>query len=218
MAARKTPVPEGRGMTFLRSLIGAGVTECIKWPMFIDERTGYGRVGTRRMTGGRTIGFAHRVMCELAHGAPPTPKHEAAHECDNRGCVNPNHLVWKTRSGNQLDRRRNGTTVTSAAGCRGKLLPEQKRRIVAMKGQKTIFELADEYGVHYQTISRLQNHGFVEKGKFDRFWPDDDARLIQLRGKGLTIQQIATEMGRSYLNVSGRIQRLIKQDRLAPRF
>lgn len=208
MAARKTPVPEGRGMTFLRSLVGTADTECIRWPMFIDERTGYGRLGTARLTGGRTIGFAHRVMCELAHGKPPTPRYEAAHECDNRGCVNPKHLVWKTRSDNQLDRRRNGTSVTTRTGSRGKLRAHEKERIIALKGTKTIFELADEYGVHYQTISRLHNHGFAANTKFKFYFPEDDAKLLELERAGFSRKEISAKMGRSMGSIDGRLHAL----------
>lgn len=55
---------------------------------------------------------AARIMCEVFHGPPPTPQHEASHLCgsDNWLCVHPWHLIWETRSENMkrmyADRRR----------------------------------------------------------------------------------------------------------------
>lgn len=204
------------GLEFLRSLIGTDVQECIKWPKFIDEHTGYGRVGIRLLTG-RSIGFAHRVMCEMAHGKPLSPKHETAHECDHRWCVNPNHLRWKTRSENHYDRCRNGTSITNRTGCHSKLTTDQRKTIISLKGEKTIFELALEYGVHYQTISRIQKHGFIEDGKIRRFYEADDEKLIRLRSEGLTYKQIAEAMGRPIGNIDSRIQTLTRNKILSPR-
>lgn len=75
---------------------------CLKWP-FSGTPNGYGKVNI----GGRES-VASRVMCEAAHGAPPTAKHEACHTCDNGhlACMNPLHLYWGTRSQNILDRQR----------------------------------------------------------------------------------------------------------------
>lgn len=51
-------------------------------------------------------------MCQKAHGDPPSPKHDAAHSCGrgHEGCVNPNHLSWKTKKQNQADRITHGTS------------------------------------------------------------------------------------------------------------
>jgi hypothetical protein len=70
--------------------------------------------------------YAHRLMCQLAHGDPPTPDHIAAHSCGrgHEGCVNPNHLSWKTYSENELDKRVHGTTRNPWWGKKGKLTRE----------------------------------------------------------------------------------------------
>ncbi|WP_422073968.1 hypothetical protein [Tranquillimonas rosea] len=54
---------------------------------------------------------AHRAMCILAHGEPPSPDSHASHLCGNGhlGCVNPRHLAWKSPAGNQRDRVIHGT-------------------------------------------------------------------------------------------------------------
>lgn len=123
---------------------------CLKWP-FSRNNSGYGQVPV-----GRKIRKAHRVMCELAHGDPPSSKHHAAHSCRNRNCINPHHLSWKTPSENQFDRRRDGTTRTNKYGRRGKLTKRDRVAIIALRGKKTQTELAKTFGVHFETISRVQ--------------------------------------------------------------
>lgn len=51
--------------------------------------------------------YVSRIMCEEAHGPPPSPKHDAAHDtpngCIGGLCVNGEHLRWATRSENMQD-------------------------------------------------------------------------------------------------------------------
>lgn len=78
--------------------------ECLIWP-FKPSVSGYGQVKHR----GTMIG-AHRLMCIMAHGEPPTPEHQAAHSCGkgHLGCVNPGHLRWATEVENKMDMVRHG--------------------------------------------------------------------------------------------------------------
>ncbi len=57
-----------------------------------------------------------RMACEHRNGPAPSNAAEAAHECGNGhlGCVNPNHLTWKTNSANQMDKARHGTSIRGA--------------------------------------------------------------------------------------------------------
>jgi hypothetical protein len=83
--------------------------ECLIWPFARDNKEeGYGR-----MWWNGHHARAHRIMCELAHGKPPSRKHEAAHDCGRGrfGCVNPRHLGWKTAKQNSGDRILHGTQV-----------------------------------------------------------------------------------------------------------
>jgi hypothetical protein len=72
--------------------------ECLPWPFQIST-TGYGRLAV----GGKKK-IASRYVCELANGEAPTAKHEAAHNCGNKVCVNPKHLRWATRQENEDDK------------------------------------------------------------------------------------------------------------------
>lgn len=145
--------------------------ECLTYP-FYRPRNGYGVI----WDDGRRTG-AHRLMCRLAHGEPEDEKLEAAHSCGNGhlGCVNPNHLRWKTRSANILESaehgrvfnkfgrpgtRRDGTYVPAGVGgvTKGRALvtAEQVSEIRRLKAEgKRVKDLAGQYGVHYSTISKI---------------------------------------------------------------
>jgi hypothetical protein len=78
-----------------------------RWLRYGDPLAGY-RPRPRDVTlPGQPREAAHRAMCRLIHGNPPTPKHQAAHSCGNgrRGCVHPGHLRWATDAENRAERR-----------------------------------------------------------------------------------------------------------------
>jgi hypothetical protein len=136
---------------WLRGQIGHDGDDCLIWP-FHKLPNGYGQFGTRR-NGKVYMIYAHRFMCSLAHGCPPTREFEAAHRCGNRACVNPGHLSWKTRAENQADRKRHGTARYGR-----KFSRETWIEIRALKGKMTQREIAAKYGVSFQNVSYLHRH------------------------------------------------------------
>jgi hypothetical protein len=95
----------GAPIEWLRRHTDYNKDECLTWP-FAREQNGYAAIRYRSKNE-----RAHRLMCILVHGDPPSPKHEAAHSCGNGhlGCVAPSHLRWDTRSGNFADKLIHGT-------------------------------------------------------------------------------------------------------------
>lgn len=131
---------QGKAYLWLVSQRDHSTDECLPWP-FSKHSDGYGNFGYMGK-----MKYAHRFMCEMVNGAPPTSEHQAAHACGNRICVNPRHLSWKTRSGNQLDRRKHGTHMGSK-GPYTKLTPAQIADIRQSKGRETQLQTAARYGV-----------------------------------------------------------------------
>lgn len=141
---------------------------CLPWPFSKDGRVGRGSLTYR----GKNY-WAHRLMCEMAHGAPPTPKHQAAHNCGkgHYGCVNPRHLEWKTNSENQIDRAKNGNALRNTNGPRSVLTPAQQAEIVALKGRMTQVAIAAKFGVslgcvqYWMKYRATRGHGPIPNGE-----------------------------------------------------
>lgn len=125
--------------------------DCLKWPFDVSDH-GRGRV----QVNGRTMS-APRYMCILAHGSPPTPDHHAAHSCGNGhlGCMNPNHLSWKTAKENEADKVDHGTLRKGTAINTNKLSEDDVRAIRSMGGKVKGTEIAKAWGVTPSAISSI---------------------------------------------------------------
>lgn len=155
--------------------------------------------------------WAHRYMCTLVHGEPPTPKHTAAHNCGNghEGCVTPLHLDWKTQAENLEDCRIHGTLVRHWGGNVRRLLPEQIQAIRGARGFQTQGQLAAKFGVSEGTVSDIWHGRSHRDGSKVNHWTTDD--IIKLRdgiSRGLNFTQLATIVGRPSLAVSAKAYRL----------
>lgn len=142
---------KGKAVTFLREHVAYTGDDCVLWPFYCNPVNGYGHF----CAGGKSLGI-HRVMCELAHGPRPTPKHHAAHSCHQRACINPRHLSWKTLSENMLDRRANGTENKAWWGQKGKLSPGQAAAILDLKGKETQAKTAARFDITESNVRKIQ--------------------------------------------------------------
>ena len=128
----------GERRAWLEAHVSHDADGCLIWP-YSRFHTGYGQY---TLPSGAK-GTASRVMCELAHGAPPTPEHEAAHSCGkgHEGCVNPMHLRWATQADNAADKVRHGTDARGERQWQAKLTEDDVRRIRRLRGVMTQLSL-----------------------------------------------------------------------------
>jgi hypothetical protein len=128
--------------------------DCIQWPYYTSG-AGYGRVKFR---GSDKV--SSRVMCMLAHGDPAKDEMDAAHECGNGhlGCMNPNHIKWKTKIDNCADKIKHGTHREGEEINFSKLKAQQVIEIfMRAKSGENQRIIANDYGVYPQTVSRIYN-------------------------------------------------------------
>lgn len=123
---------------------------------------GYGRVSAKTEDGRYITVKAHRVAYCEAHGLEldEIDGWVVRHTCDNRGCVNPEHLLLGTNADNVQDRHMRGRNATSCGHGMCKLADEQvleirQRLKKGSKGPDGAASLAKEFGVHRSTILKL---------------------------------------------------------------
>lgn len=132
---------------------------CWIWKASV-EAGGYGHIGIGRR--GEGMKRCHRVSWELHIG--PVPANLCVlHRCDNRRCVNPEHLFLGTKKDNSRDMAAKGRQVFQlnpervARGERqgsAKLTEEQAREI--KNSDLRQYEVAKKYGVSLSTVNRLR--------------------------------------------------------------
>lgn len=194
-------------MPWLRDHASHDSDVCLIWPFSRKANSGYGHLQFE----GQML-YAHRVMCEFAHGKPPSSAHEASHSCGNgnNGCVNPIHLSWKTASENHKDRREHGTAATSRSGQLGKLTADQKAQIRALEGQHTKTKLGAMFGVNRRTVDRVLREDPSRVLKINPFKPVEDEYLRDAVRRKLPISAMAKYLGRTDSSVNARLRWLRK--------
>lgn len=111
---------------------------------------------------GRTVP-AHRAAYILFNREEPGPL-DVCHQCDNRACVNPDHLFLGTRLENMRDCMRKGRTARGRRlgerrgenGTAAKLTWNEVRAIRASAAPSK--ELARKYGVTSDNINRIRRN------------------------------------------------------------
>ena len=154
---------KGPGVAWLRRHINYSGEDCLKWPFSTDSRVGRGRVGYDGK-----LHWAHRLMCEWAHGPAPEGKPQAAHNCGNGhlGCVNPRHLEWKSNRENCHDKIAHGRS-RGRAGKRH-LRPSEIAALQSLKGKMAQTAIAERFGV---SLSCVQYHLHGKER-----WPSHNSR------------------------------------------
>lgn len=180
---------KGKAYAFLSALVGHAEDECVIWP-FAKNHKGYGLMGHD----GRFF-KAHRLMCEMVNGKPPTPEHQATHKCGHPSCVNPMHLEWKTNYANQMDRAAHGTMPKHGRPARI-LTPEQIAEVRALKGKVAQYDLAARFGVKPGCIEYWQSHDKPPKRV-----TDDQVRAVRAAGATMSQADVVRTLGISKATV-----------------
>lgn len=100
--------------------------------------------------------FVHRLSYELAYG--PIPQgHVICHKCDNRLCLNPEHLFAGTQSENLLDAVSKGRFRPGKVNRVKplKITPDMVRGIRIAVG--SLNKIAKEYGVSKKSILLIKH-------------------------------------------------------------
>jgi hypothetical protein len=138
-----------------------GPDECWLWTAgtFSD---GYGQFSVH----GHSV-RAHRFAYQLAHGPIPAGM-QVCHHCDNRRCVNPEHLFLGTTMDNLRDARRKGRMPKRATHGRAKLTEAQvhaiRQRYEAGESQ---YALARVFGVHASAIGKIVRYDNWAEARHD---------------------------------------------------
>lgn len=125
------------------------------WEWLGALRNGYGRliVGSR-IDGSRRSESAHRLSYKVFKGEIPEGL-EVCHHCDNRRCVNPDHLFVGTRLENIADRETKGRNNPPRGEnhSKAKLTGITVRQARAMRKEGMTFDsIARTFGVHKKTV------------------------------------------------------------------
>lgn len=144
----------GEAIKFMREVVMPHCADdCLIWP-YAKDAAGYGQVYLDRR-----VRYVSRVVCEEINGHPPTPLHEAAHNCGkgNMGCVTPSHLRWATTKENAEDRVMHGTHSRGDRSHFASLSDEDVREIRRVGGSLLQREIASKFNVSQSAISRILN-------------------------------------------------------------
>ncbi len=150
--SRKPMSKKGEGLSFLfGTVIPHNGDDCLVWP-FGRSGAGYGMVyydGRKRLV--------HRVVCDIKHGPPPTPSHEAAHSCGrgHDGCCNPNHVAWKTHRENVADQLIHGTRNRGERQGLSKITEHDVQEI--RKSNDSLRVIAARFGIAISNASLIKN-------------------------------------------------------------
>lgn len=125
-----------------------GPGECWEWTGSVLAH-GYGQIGL----GSSNVG-THRVAFFLAHGR--WPQNHCCHRCDNRRCVNPEHLFEGTALDNMRDKVAKGRASRGSKHGLSKLTEDDVPRIRALAAERvSVSEIARRFGVGRNPIRRI---------------------------------------------------------------
>lgn len=128
-------------------------TGCWEWTGTCFSN-GYARAGLSKRKGRKFSQRASRMAHEVFVGEIP-PGLLMCHKCDNKKCVNPDHLFLGTTKDNMQDMVNKGRSLKGEKCPNSKLTEEIVKKIRRSKKSKEF--LSEKYGVSVCTIRDAQN-------------------------------------------------------------
>lgn len=121
---------------------------CVIFTGHIIRSTGYGQISIRRQRWS-----THRLAWTLAHGQIPGGL-SVLHRCDNRACMNVDHLFLGTQADNMLDMAQKGRSVRGEASFRAKLTEDQ---VIAIRNDpRSHRAIARDYGLRHTSVGDIK--------------------------------------------------------------
>jgi len=137
-----------------------GDNDCWEWTACVSNSTGYGAFKSH---GKKTD--AHRFVYEMLNGEINNSKLFVCHKCNNKKCVNPNHLYLGSPKDNVYDMIRNG----NAFGNKKPRTRYGSETNSAKLTEELVIELRKEYRFYRENNKKLrplyEKYG-VTKGTF----------------------------------------------------
>lgn len=148
-----TPPDQKLISRFEKGFERSGSDDCWPWKRGITS-DGYGGFSVNK----KNV-LAHRVAYWIATGTMPPSEICVCHHCDNRACVNPDHLFLGTVTENNKDRHQKGRSAGgSLPGETNPMAVLSSATIMAVyNASGTQASIAKKYGVAYQLVSAVKN-------------------------------------------------------------
>ena len=128
------------------------VSGCWEWNRYISPSSGYGVI---RIEG--TGWTSHRLAYSIFNGEIPKGLC-VLHRCDNRKCVNPEHLFVGTKGTNNTDRHSKGRSCVGERHPLAKLTEEDVLEIRRTYGTISAKKAAKIYGICPTKVKDIRNY------------------------------------------------------------
>lgn len=123
---------------------------CWEWEGTTSD-DGYGQMGID----GKIV-YTHRIAYRMSKGS--LDGKQVNHHCDNKPCLNPDHIYAGTPKENAEDAFERGQMVTGEEHCKSKLTEKEVREIKKrLEGEETQSEIATDYGIYQSHVSMIKN-------------------------------------------------------------